>query len=380
VEILLNCFTCFPRTGIRQEKKKTCAININKKNLWQELLAMGTAIGDLLERQEIDLEFLKARKVGVDSFNILYQFLSVIRGMDGSPLSDSAGRITSHLTGLFYRTINLLDLDIKPVFVFDGKPHILKSETRAERNKIRTTAEKKFKKAREEGRHKDARKFGQQAVRLTSEMIDQAKELVKLMGLPVVQAPSEGEAQVAAMVSAGDLYGCISQDYDALLFGTPKLLRNITVSGKRKVPGKDYYYEVKPELIDLAKNLAGLGIDRQKLVWIGILIGTDFNEKFPKIGPKTAIKLVKENKSFGAIEKAAGHKPDFDYREIEDIFLKPSFSKDYEIKFALPNMEKIKEFLCEEHSFSKDRVESALEKLDSRLREKGQQSRLDQWG
>jgi len=333
-----------------------------------------------LEKQKIDLDFLEARKVGVDSFNILYQFLSSIRGMDGSPLMDSRGRVTSHLTGLFYRTINLLDRDIKPVFVFDGKPSELKSKTREKRNKIRTEAEKKMKKARKEGDLKEARKFAQQAVRLTGEMVDQAKELVELMGLPVVQATSEGEAQIAQMAAKGDLYGCVSQDYDALLFGTNRLLRNITVSGRRKVPGKDYYYDIKPEMIELDKTLAALKIDRQKLVWIGILIGTDFNEKFPKIGPKTALKLVQKHNKFEDIVKETGHSPCFDYREIEEIFLKPSFSKDYSIKFGLPDRQKLIEFLCEEHSFSKDRVQNSLNKLEEKLSERGQQSRLDQWG
>lgn len=341
---------------------------------------MGTAIGDLLEKQEIALDFLEARKVGVDSFNILYQFLSVIRGPDGTPLMDSRGRVTSHLTGLFYRTVNLLEQEVKPVFVFDGKPHELKSETREERNRIRTDAEKKMKKARKEGKLKEARKYAQQAVRLSGEMVEQAKELVGHMGLPVVQAPSEGEAQIAQMVAKGDLYGCVSQDYDALLFGARRLLRNITVSGKRKVPGRDYYYDVKPEMIELAKTLKALGIDRRKLVWIGILVGTDFNEKFPRVGPKTALKLVRESKTFEAIEKETGFTPGFDYREIEEIFLKPSFSKDYSLKFGLPKKDKVLEMLCEEHDFSRDRVESALNKLEEKMHERGQQSRLDQWG
>lgn len=341
---------------------------------------MGTAIGDLLEKEEISLDSLASRRVGIDSFNVMYQFLSIIRGVDGSPLMDSRGRVTSHLAGLFYRTINLLERDIKPVFVFDGKPHELKSETREERSKIRTQAEKKFEKARKEGDFKEAKKYAQQAVRLTGEMVEQAKKLVGLMGLPVIQAPSEGEAKVAQMVACGDLYGCVSQDYDSLLFGAKRLLRNITVSGKRKVPGRDYYYDITPEMIELEKTLAKLGIDRKKLVWIGLLVGTDFNKKFPKVGPKTALKLVQEHDSFEDIVKETGHEPGFDFATVENIFLKPSFTKDYSIKFGLPDREKLKAFLCEEFGFSVQRVESALEKLDTKLRERGQQSRLGQWG
>jgi len=341
---------------------------------------MGTAIGDLLQKEEIELDFLAGRRVGVDSFNILYQFLSSIRGIDGTPLMDSKGRITSHLTGLFYRTINLLELEIKPVFVFDGKPHELKKETREERNRIRTEAGKKFEKAKKEGDFKEAKKFAQQAARLTGEMVEQAKKLVELMGLPIVQAPSEGEAQAAQMVAEGDLYGCVSQDFDSLLFGAKKLLRNITVSGKRKVPGKDYYFEVKPEMIELEKNLKALGIDRQKLIWIGILVGTDFNEKFPKIGPKTALKLVQEHKSFEEIIKETKFEPEFDFKEVEEIFLHPHFSKNYSLKFGLPDSKKILSFLCDEFDFSQERVESALKKLEEKMQEKGQQSRLGQWG
>ncbi|MBN2067776.1 MAG: flap endonuclease-1 [Candidatus Diapherotrites archaeon] len=340
---------------------------------------MGTAIADLLEKEEISLDFLAGRRLGIDSYNVLYQFLSIIRGKDGTPLMDSRGRVTSHLTGLLYRTINLLEAGIKPVFVFDGKPHELKGETLKARNRIRTEAKEKFEKARERGEEAEARKYAQQAVKLTEEMVQDAKKLVKLMGLPVIQAPSEGEAQISAMVAGNDLYGCVSQDFDALLFGASRLLRNITVSGKRKAPGRDFYYEVKPEMIELEKNLKALGIDRKKLIWIGILIGTDFNEKFPKIGPKTALKLVQEHEKFEGIIKATGHDPEFDYREIEEIFLNPESTKGYEIKFTLPEKDKILSFLCGEHDFSEERVQSALAKLEERAREKGQQSRLGQW-
>ena len=340
---------------------------------------MGTAIGDILNKEEISLDFLDGRLVGVDSFNILYQFLSSIRGKDGSPLMDSKKRVTSHLTGLLYRTTNLIERGVKPVFVFDGQPHKLKAETREKRREIRTSAEKKFKEAKEKGDEEAARKFGRQSAKLTGEMIEEAKKLVGLMGLPVVQAPSEGEAQVASMVDSGALYGCVSQDFDALLFGTTQLFRNITVSGKRKAPGKNYYYDVKPEKIDLQKNLRELGIDRKKLVWMGIIVGTDFNNKFPKIGAKTALKLVQESDSFEGIVKKTGYKPEFDYREIEEIFLKPESTKDYKIEFGKPDREKIFEFMVEEHDFSKERVESVLDRLCERAEEKGTQSRLGQW-
>jgi len=272
-----------------------------------------------------------------------------------------------------------VDAGIKPVFVFDGEPHKLKEKTREERKSSRLTAMDKFEEAKKKGDEKKARKYAQQAVQLTGEMIEGAKRLVELMGLPIVQAPSEGEAQAAQMVEKGDLYGCVSQDYDALLFGTEKLLRNITVSGKRKAPGKDYYYDVKPEEISLKASLEKLGISRQKLVWLGVLVGTDFNEKFPKVGPKTAIKLVQKFDSFEAIEKETGHELEIAVEDLEELFLKPDFNKDYKIEFKEPDAGGITDFMCKEHDFSEERVKSALEKLEAKASEKGEQSRLGAW-
>lgn len=340
---------------------------------------MGVAIGEIIEKEEIGLELLEGKRVGIDSFNILYQFLSSIRSREGEPLMDGEGRITSHLTGLLYRTSNLINRGIKPVFVFDGEPSKLKEETRKERRKIRTEAKDKYDKAKKEGKKEEMRKYAQQTSSLDEEMIKESKELVKFMGLPIIEAPSEGEAQIAFMAEKGELYGTVSQDYDALLFGSPILLRNITVTGKRKLPGKDIYIEVKPEQIKLKSFLEKLGINREKLVWMGVLVGTDFNKKFPGIGPKTALKLVKEHGSFEEIIKETKFKPDFDYREVERIFMKPACSEEYSIKFSEPQREKIIELLVERHDFNKERVQNVIKKLEETAEEKGSQTSIEKW-
>jgi len=331
---------------------------------------MGTQIGELVEKEIIELDALSNKTVGVDSFNILYQFLSNIRGQDGSPLMDSEGNVTSHLTGLFYRTTNLLSRDIKPVFVFDGKPHSLKEKTREKRRAIRTAAEQKMLEAKEKGDLETAKKFAQQTSRLTKEMVEEAKLLAEFMGLPVIQAPSDGEAQISQMTEKGKLFGCVSQDFDSLLFGTPVLLRNITIGGKRKVPGRNIYVESFPEKIELQKALEKNEIDRKKLVWIAILIGNDFNEKFPKIGPKTALKLVKEFDDFESIIKKTTQEIDFDWKEVEKIFLEPEYEDNFKIEFKNADKEKIIELLCEKHQFSKERVSGTLERLQKKLDEK----------
>lgn len=340
---------------------------------------MGVAIRELIEKEQLDLDSLMGKKIGFDSYNIIYQFLSSIRGPDGTPLMDSEGNITSHLTGILYRTTNLIEKGIKPVFVFDGKPNKLKEKTQEERKKIRTEAIEKHEQALKEGNIEEAKKFGSRALKLTSEMVEEAKKLVEAMGLPVIEAPEDGEAQLSYMNSKGDVYGCASQDYDCLLFGTPLLMRNISVGGKRKVPGRNYYIDAKPEKIELAKALASLGINRQKLIWLGILIGTDFNEKFPQIGPKTALKLVREKDSFEDIIAETKHELDFDWQEVEKIFLEPKKRDDYSTEAGEPNREKIIELLCDKHDFSRERVESAVNKLTEKTTETKAQQSLSKW-
>jgi len=342
---------------------------------------MGVNISELVEKEEIALDYLSGKKVGIDSYNMLYQFLASIRGPDGLPLADSHGFVTSHLTGLFYRTLNLVELGIKPVFVFDGLPSKLKANTLKKRKEIRTDAEKKSSSALQGGNLEDAQKFGSRALKMTPEMIIEAKQLLIHMGIPVVEAPQEGEAQASVMVSKGQLFGVVSQDFDCLLFGANHLFRNVGITGKRKVAGKNFYVEVKPQHLELESVEKQLGITREKLIWLGILVGTDFNEKFPRIGPKTALKLVKEAKSFEEIIEKTKYEPDFDYKEIVDVFFNP-VSVDVPLK-ALdaiePNKAKVMEFLVEKHDFSKDRVESTLDAFIKKKEEIEKQRSLSQW-
>jgi flap endonuclease-1 len=342
---------------------------------------VGVKLSKLIEKEEISLDELCGKKIGIDSYNMLYQFLASIRGADGMPLADTHGNTTSHIAGLFYRTINLLERGVEPVYVFDGLPSQLKSETLEKRRAIRTDAEKKSKEALQKGELEEARKMGSRALKLTKEMVEEAKELLSWMGIPVVQAPQEGEAQASVLVARKQLYGVVSQDFDCLLFGADRLYRNIGFSGKRKVAGKNFYVDIKPERIELEKTLNELKITRQKLIWLGILVGTDFNEKFPRIGPKTAIKLVQEFDSFEDIVEKTKHEPNFDYKEIEEVFMNPVSKevKEEELKQTNPNKEKLLEFLVEKHDFSKERVENTLDKFLKQKEEKEKQKSLGDW-
>ncbi|MCX6803271.1 MAG: flap structure-specific endonuclease, partial [Candidatus Diapherotrites archaeon] len=227
----------------------------------------------------------------------------------------------------------------------------------------------------------DAQKFGSRALKMTPDMIVEAQELLRVMGIPVIEAPEEGEAQGSVMVSRGQLFGVVSQDFDCLLFGATHLFRNIGITGKRKVAGKNFYIEVKPQHLELESILKQLGVSREKLIWLGILVGTDFNEKFPRIGPKTALKLVKEYNSFEEIISATKFEPEFDYKEIVNLFMNPVSVEvnPKELDAKDPMREKVLEFLVEKHDFSKERVESTLNAFIKKKEEIEKQRSLSQW-
>ncbi len=334
---------------------------------------MGVDLGDLITKQEIELEDLRGKKIAIDALNAIYQFLSIIRQPDGTPLMDSHKNITSHLSGLFYRTTRLLEIGILPCYVFDGEPPKLKAQTVQERKEIRKEAEKKWKVALEAGELAEAKKYAQMASRVTEPMLEESKKLLSALGIPVVQAPSEGEAQAAFICSQKEVYAVGSQDFDALLFGAPRLARNLTITGKRKVPRKNIYVEVKPEIIELEKALKELKISREQLIEMGILIGTDFNEGVKGIGPKKSYAHIKE-KPLKEWIKEGKFEFEVDVNTLKNIFLKPEISKKYSLEWKPYNQEKLVEILHEKHDFSRERIENALEKLEKSRGAKDQKS------
>ncbi|BAA30521.1 flap endonuclease-1 [Pyrococcus horikoshii] len=337
---------------------------------------MGVPIGDLVPRKEIDLENLYGKKIAIDALNAIYQFLSTIRQRDGTPLMDSKGRITSHLSGLFYRTINLMEAGIKPAYVFDGKPPEFKRKELEKRREAREEAELKWKEALAKGNLEEARKYAQRATKVNEMLIEDAKKLLQLMGIPIIQAPSEGEAQAAYMASKGDVYASASQDYDSLLFGAPRLIRNLTITGKRKMPGKDVYVEIKPELVVLDEVLKELKITREKLIELAILVGTDYNPGGVKgIGPKKALEIVRYSRDpLAKFQRQS----DVDLYAIKEFFLNPPVTNEYSLSWKEPDEEGILKFLCDEHNFSEERVKNGIERLKKAIKA-GRQSTLESW-
>jgi flap endonuclease-1 len=346
---------------------------------------MGVAIGKLIEDAKVKFEInnsYKDKKFGFDASNIIYQFITTIRGIDGEPLKNKDGIVTSHLNGLFYRVLNLLSNNINIYFIYDGKSIDLKHKTQNERRERKEVARESFKDAVLRGDLEDMNKFSKRFASIDENIINESKELLSYMGVSIINAPSEAEAQISYMTREGILDYTVSQDYDCLLFNSPNLLRNLTVSQKKKIPSKNIYVDISPEIIYLDTVLEKLNISREKLIYLSILIGTDFNDKIEGIGPKTALKLVLENNSFEDIEKILkekGKKINFDYKEIKDVFQNPIISKSPEIFKNNFDRKKIEGMLVDRFDFSYERVSSILNKFLKEKEESQKQKTIDKW-
>lgn len=344
---------------------------------------MGLNIKDIIPRKDIEISELKNELVFVDAFNMLYQFLSTIRQPDGTPLMDNKKRVTSHLSGIFYRNVNLLSAGIKIVYVFDGEPPKQKAGTHHIREEGRELAKERYEEAKQEENIDAMRRYGSQLIRLNDEMIQESKELLDAMGIGVVQAPGEGEAEAAFLNRVNPSYGVVSQDYDSLLFGATRLIRNLGLARKRKTISG--WIEIKPELIELHRVLNMLEINLDQLICLGILVGTDYNPRgIPRIGQKKALELVKKYQQpvliFKSVEEQMMGMPEedrFDWQEIFEMFHKPKIVN-ADFRFSKVDEKKIKEILVEKHNFSEERVEKQLEKLRE-VKEQKKQKGLSEW-
>lgn len=333
---------------------------------------MGIQLSELVEGRAVSLEELFDKRIAVDAFNWIHQFLSIIRQHDGTPLMDSHGNVTSHLSGIFYRTLKLIEAGIKPMYVFDGEMPSFKRETAEQRKDVRQEAMQAWKDALERKDYAEARKQAQRSSTITSQIIKDSKELLEAMGVPVIQAPSEGEALASVMARKGDAYATATQDYDSLLFGCPRVIRNLSITGKRKRGNE--YVEVTPDMILLQEVLEKLQLSRDQLIILGMLVGTDYNPGgVTGYGPKKSLELVREKKTLDAVLKEVSWNFDVSAEEIFEFFRNPH-EIEYSIEFRGLDEEKIKRILCDEHDFSAERIDSALKKINPQ-----EQRSLQKW-
>ena len=345
---------------------------------------MGVALTELLLTREIDLDFLRNKTLIVDAPMWLYQFLSSIRQRDGSLLTDSKGNVTSHLMGLMTRISNLSQQNIKLAFAFDGEPPKLKHLTLEKRKEIKLEAQKKFEMAKEKEDIELMKKYASRTSRLTDEMINEAKKLIEAFGLPVIDAPSEAEAQASFIVKNHDAFAIATNDADALLFEAPKIVRNLNMAGKKKKTNKLSFETINPDLINLEENLRHLGIKQEQLIALAMLIGTDYNSGGIKgIGPKTALKLVKEYVTdFDSLfnETKWNDFFNFSWHEVFDLIKNIPVNKNYHMKWATADEDKIMKLLVDKHDFSEERVKSQIEGLVKHKEKKNQKGMGDFFG
>jgi flap endonuclease-1 len=322
---------------------------------------MGVLLTPIVVKKTIALADLRGRRLAVDANGELYQFLALIRLPDGTPLKDSAGRITSHLSGLFFRTTRLIaDFGQQLVFVFDGQPPVEKTAEIQRRRAVRERYEAEAADARREGDLARAYSKSTMTSRLTREMVDEAKQLLRLMGIPTVQAPSEAEAQAAHMARRGDVWGAASKDYDSLLFGAPRLVRFLTISGREFLPSQGTSRPITPELIERDAMLDTLAITHRQLIDLGLLVGTDFHPGIKGIGPKKALSLVKRYGSIESMPSDVREAFGSDLARLRQIYLEPNVTDDYRAEAGRCDTDGVIRFLCDEHAFGRDRVQAAL--------------------
>jgi len=327
---------------------------------------MGVKFRDIITPEPIKFESLEGKVVALDAANIIYQFLSSIRQADGTPLMDHRGKVTSHFSGILYRTTSLIEKGLKPVYVFDGAASDLKKNTQQKRSEIKKESHKKWKEALDDGRIEDARKFAVRTSRMSPEIVAGSKKLLELMGIPYIQAKGEGEAQASYMVEKDDAWCVGSQDYDCMLFGATRMVKNLTITG-----GK-----ANLELITLKKVLDKLDINREQLVDVAILVGTDFNEGIKGIGAKKGLNLIKKHGDLFKVLEYLKVDLEVDPHLLRDIFLKHDLTSDYQLKWKTPDRDSVIEFLAGEHDFSEDRISNALDKLK---KIDNSQSSLEKW-
>ncbi|XP_072169618.1 flap endonuclease 1-like [Diadema setosum] len=323
--------------------------------------------------KESEMKSLFGRKIAIDASMCIYQFLIAVR-QDGSVLTNEEGETTSHLMGMFYRTIRMVENGLKPCYVFDGKPPELKSGELVKRQERRAEAEKELEKAKEQGDQENVNKFERRLVKVTQQHNEECQKLLKLMGIPYVKAPGEAEAQCCELVKTGKVFAVGTEDMDALTFGSSVLLRHLTASEARKMPIQEFTYQ---RVVD------GLGLDRDQFVDLCILMGCDYCGTIKGIGMKRAYELIKNH---GSIEKilakidTSKYEPpeDWLFKEARELFLKPDVTPgdEVDLKWTAPDEEELIKFMCNEKGFSEDRMRNGVKKLQ-KARSGATQGRLD---
>eukprot|EP00800_Vazella_pourtalesii_P002893 TRINITY_DN1283_c0_g1_i3.p1 TRINITY_DN1283_c0_g1~~TRINITY_DN1283_c0_g1_i3.p1 ORF type:complete len:335 (+),score=65.00 TRINITY_DN1283_c0_g1_i3:98-1102(+) len=311
--------------------------------------------------KENDMKSYFGRKIAIDASMCIYQFIIAIRS-DGDVLMNEHGEVTSHLQGLLYRTARLLENGLKPIYVFDGKPPLMKSGELAKRKERREKAEAEFTEATEVGDKEQAERFAKRTIKVTSEHSNECKRLLTLMGVPHIVAPCEAEAQCAELVKSGKVFAAASEDMDSLTFGSSILLRNMMASEAKKMPIRE---------IHLDKVLETLCLSHSEFVDLCILMGCDYTDSIKGIGYKKALSHIKEYKKIEEIVKSLDAKkyttPEaWNYSDARELFLSPEVTPGMDVDFKWGDADEagMVNFLVGEKSFNEERVRNVYKRIE----------------
>ncbi|KAK1319678.1 Flap endonuclease 1-A [Acorus calamus] len=325
--------------------------------------------------KEQKFESYFGRKIAIDASMSIYQFLIVVGRVGSELLTNEAGDVTSHLQGMFTRTIRLLEAGLKPAYIFDGKPPDLKKQELSKRFSKREDATEDLKTAQAEGDKESIEKFSKRTVKVTKQHNDDCKRLLRLMGVPVIEAPSEAEAECAALCKNGKVYAVASEDMDSLTFGAPRFLRHLMEPSSKKIPVMEF---------EIAKVLEELDLTMDQFIDLCILCGCDYCDSIRGIGGQTALKLIRQHGSIENIleniNKERYQIPEnWPYQEARRLFKEPLVSEpndQLEIKWTAPDEEGLVTFLVNENGFNGERVTKAIEKIKA-AKNKSSQGRLE---
>ncbi|MGQ3412070.1 flap endonuclease-1 [Natrinema sp. LN54] len=320
------------------------------------------ALRDIAVIEEIPFDDIEGT-VAVDAHNWLYRYLTTtVKWTDSRKYTTGDGTEVANLVGIVQGLPKFFEHDITPVMVFDGGPSELKDDEIESRREQRRSYEEQLETAREEGDSVAIAQLESRTQRLTPTIQETSRELLRLLDVPIVEAPAEGEAQAAHMVKRGDADYVGSEDYDALLFGSPLTLRQLTSKGD-------------PELMDLEATLAHHDLTLEQLIDAAILIGTDFNEGVSGIGPKTAISAITEHGDLWSVLEARGDHVEYGDR-VRQLFRDPDVTDDYEFDASVdPDLEAARAYVTDEWGVDAGEVARGFERIEESVTQTG----LDRW-
>ncbi|MFX1444769.1 MAG: hypothetical protein ACFFHV_15260 [Promethearchaeota archaeon] len=335
---------------------------------------MGVKIQEIIQRSKIDLEQLNRKIIAIDAPNIIFSFFTFSykdRQMYSPNLIvDRTQRAISHLYGILYRVNFYYSNQILPIFCFDGRDSELKRIISKDYLNDFRVVKKWYQAALKSGNTILARKISLGKEFLWSNIIEESKQLINDLGIPILDSPASAESQCAYLVKNNVADYANSQDFDSLIFGCPYIIQNLSKSLRRKVHGKWSYKKIETVLINLETNLKRLNIDLFQLVDLAILIGTDYNDGVNKIGPKTALQLIKKYNNLENVIFNKSYQYQFDHlipevlQEVRKIFLFPEVLEKFkDIYWDPPNSSQVIELLCKNHNLNNERVEHNLKKL-----------------